>query len=104
MLLPVTDCIETEGDLVAENPAGQPTPAAEAGPPDRRGAKSDMPRWVRVFVVVSVLLAVLLLIGLLTGGHQPGRHSGAPGPMEIGVTSARSLTSQPTADTSIAWG
>jgi hypothetical protein len=45
-----------------------------------------MPRWVKVFIGVAALLAVLLLVGLLTGGHGPGRHLGslAPAAMSSG--------------------
>ena len=37
-----------------------------------------MPRWVKVLISVAALLAVLLLVGLLSGGHGPGRHLGSP--------------------------
>ncbi|MEX2556074.1 MAG: plastocyanin/azurin family copper-binding protein [Actinomycetota bacterium] len=42
-----------------------------------------MPRWVKVFVIVAVVLLVVVVIGLLTGQlgpggpHGPGRHLGA---------------------------
>ena len=55
--------------------------AAAAGPTtsDRRTATGPgMPRWVKAFIAVAALLAVLLLVGLLTGGHGPGRHLGSP--------------------------
>lgn len=32
---------------------------------------------MKVFIAVAALLAVLLLVGLLTGGHGPGRHLGS---------------------------
>lgn len=39
-----------------------------------------MPRWVKVFAVVGIILVVLLLVGLLAGGnHGPGRHIGDAG-------------------------
>jgi uncharacterized cupredoxin-like copper-binding protein len=39
-----------------------------------------MPRWVKVFVVIGVLVAVLvvlMLTGVLGKGHGPGRHFGS---------------------------
>jgi hypothetical protein len=37
-----------------------------------------MPRWVRVFVVIGVLLLVALIVTQFAGGgHGPGRHGGA---------------------------
>lgn len=40
---------------------------------------SGMPRWVKVFLVVALLVAVLGVVAmLLVGGkHGPGRHSAA---------------------------
>ena len=38
---------------------------------------TGMPRWVKVFVIVGILLVVLVAIGLITGRagqHGPGRH------------------------------
>ena len=37
-----------------------------------------IPRWVKLFIGVAALLAVLLVVGLLAGGHGPGRHLGSP--------------------------
>jgi len=35
-----------------------------------------MPRWVKIFLIVAVVLVVLLVAGMLIGGgqHGPGRH------------------------------
>ncbi|HVF03227.1 MAG TPA: hypothetical protein VNA20_00165 [Frankiaceae bacterium] len=34
-----------------------------------------MPRWVKAFVGVGVLVALVALVAMLTGdGHGPGRH------------------------------
>ena len=37
------------------------------------GAKTGMPRWVKVFLLIGVALIVLITVMLLTG-HGPGRH------------------------------
>jgi hypothetical protein len=45
---------------------------------DGRGSTSGMPRWVKVFVIIGiviVLLVVLLLTGVFGRGHGPGRHT-----------------------------
>ena len=34
-----------------------------------------VPRWVKVFVAIGVVVAVLLIVAVL-GGHGPGRHGG----------------------------
>lgn len=46
-----------------------PTPDAETPPP--------MPRWVKLFLIIGVILLLLLGVLLLTGDHGPGGH--APG-------------------------
>jgi len=35
-----------------------------------------MPRWVKIFLIVTAVLVVLLVAGMLIGGgqHGPGRH------------------------------
>jgi hypothetical protein len=50
----------------------RPARERQAGPPP------GMPRWVKAFIAVGVLVAVLLLVQLVAGGggHGPGRHSG----------------------------
>lgn len=50
-----------------------------------RASTPGMPRWVRVFLIVGLVLIVVVVIGLLTGqlgpggGHGPGRHLGSRG-------------------------
>jgi hypothetical protein len=45
-----------------------------AEPPDYE-SPPQMPRWVKVFGIVLILVIVLVAIMLLTGGnHGPGRH------------------------------
>lgn len=40
-----------------------------------RGSTTGMPRWVKVFLIVSLVVVFLFVILLLTGGgHGPGRH------------------------------
>jgi hypothetical protein len=43
---------------------------------------ASTPRWVKVFAIIAIVIFALFVIGLLTGGHGPGRHmpsSGAGG-------------------------
>src|SRR3712207_2867213 len=45
-------------------------------------SRAGMPRWVKVFGVIALLVVVLFVILLLTGGpgrHGPGRHTGGLG-------------------------
>jgi hypothetical protein len=53
-----------------------------------RGATIGMPRWVKVFLIVAVLVVLVFVILLLTGGgHGPGRHMSTGGigdPAEAG--------------------
>ena len=44
-----------------------------------RDAHAGMPRWVKVFGGIALVLVVLVVILLLTGGgnHGPGRHTGS---------------------------
>lgn len=49
---------------------------------------TGMPRWVKVFGIIAIVVVALFLILLVTGdpgGHGPGRHTG-------GHTSAASVT------------
>lgn len=45
-------------------------------PAERTARRSGMPRWVKVFVIVGVVVAILVVVSLVTGGHGPGRHGG----------------------------
>ena len=64
----------------------EPEPARDrsgrAGP-GRTGA-AGMPRWVIVSLIVAAVVVVMVVVGLLTGGHGPGRHA-APGAHAVGV-------------------
>lgn len=47
-----------------------------------RGSKPGMPRWVKVFGIIAIVLVLLVVIMLLFGGggqHGPGRHTGGAG-------------------------
>jgi hypothetical protein len=45
------------------------------GGSETTGAAQGMPRWVKVFVVLGVLLLLSVIVALLAGGeHGPGRH------------------------------
>ena len=52
------------------------------GDPRRRGAgkrpQAGMPRWVKIFGAVGLLLVVLMVVALMSG-HGPGRHMGGHG-------------------------
>jgi hypothetical protein len=42
--------------------------------PDSSGSTEEsMPRWVKVFGIIGLVLVLLMLVALLTG-HGPGRH------------------------------
>ena len=42
-------------------------------PTDRQRPSTPMPRWVKGFIVVGVIIVALLLVAVLSG-HGPGRH------------------------------
>ncbi|MEU4424209.1 hypothetical protein AB0F81_26585 [Actinoplanes sp. NPDC024001] len=44
-------------------------------PGQERVPEEAMPRWVKVFLVLGVLLLVVIGVAVLTG-HGPGRHLG----------------------------
>lgn len=48
----------------------------------RHETTTSTPRWVKIFGIIALaLLVVLVVVGLLTGGHGPGRHTtGLGGP------------------------
>lgn len=49
-------------------------------PEDRPAAArptSGIPRWVKVFAIIGLVLAAVVVILLLTGNHGPGRHLSA---------------------------
>ncbi len=65
------------------------------GPPARPDPKHPMPRWVRVFVAVAIVilvLAFLALVGNGLGGHGPARHlpTGVPAHVEPHVDLSQS--------------
>jgi uncharacterized cupredoxin-like copper-binding protein len=55
--------------------------------PDRRST-TGMPRWVKVFLIVTLVVVLVVVILLITGGgHGPDRHmstGGIGGPAEAG--------------------
>lgn len=51
-----------------------PEPMDRSEVPEGAGRSPRAPRWVKVFVIVSVALLVVLVILLLAGGHGPGQH------------------------------
>ena len=59
-----------------------PSPDRDAGIGPDREPTTGMPRWVKVFGIIALVVVVLFLILLLTGGpgrHGPGRHTGGLG-------------------------
>jgi hypothetical protein len=57
---------------MADQPRDPDSDGAEQRPDDP--AAPAMPRWVKVFAIIPLVLAVLVVIALLTGGHGPSRH------------------------------
>jgi hypothetical protein len=55
----------------SQNPGDAADVNAQASPDEHRG----MPRWVKVFAVLGIVLVVLVIVMLFTG-HGPGRHTG----------------------------
>lgn len=49
------------------------------GPTDRQPATAPhgLPRWVKVFIAVTLLVVVVGVIAMLAG-HGPGQHGAAP--------------------------
>jgi uncharacterized cupredoxin-like copper-binding protein len=62
--------------------------------PDR-GSIASMPRWVKVFLIVTAVVVLLLMILVLTsGGHGPGRHmsgGGVGGPADASEGMVRTV-------------
>jgi len=74
--------------------------------------RPSMPRWVKVFVIIGIVLAVfvvLMLTGVLGKGHGPGRHMGggmAQAATDVGAPaqqSAAARTIEVTATDSLAF-
>lgn len=57
----------------------RPDPESDSDTRHERPAATRMPRWVKVFVIVGVLLIALLIATQFIGGggHGPGRHGGS---------------------------
>jgi hypothetical protein len=46
--------------------------------PQDHGAPPGIPRWVKIFGIIAIVVIVLVVIAMLLGGnHGPGRHLGA---------------------------
>jgi len=59
-----------------------PDPETDSVTRHERPAATRMPRWVKVFVVVGLLLVAVLMATQFIGGggHGPGRHGGGGEP------------------------
>jgi len=61
---------------MSESP-DHPEDARDIGAGASADAPAGIPRWVKVFAVVGLVIIVLLVVAMLVGGnHGPGRHSG----------------------------
>jgi hypothetical protein len=59
---------------MADPPTYPPDDAIDGAP--GRGPTTGMPRWVKVFLIIAVVLALALVVSLLAGvRHGPGLHS-----------------------------
>jgi hypothetical protein len=59
-----------------------PSPNRDTGVGPDDEPTTGMPRWVKVFGIIALIVVVLFVILLLTGGpgrHGPGRHTGGLG-------------------------
>jgi len=53
-----------------------PPAARDAGAADERGSTVGVPRWVKVFGIVALVVVVLFVVLMLVqGGHGPSRHT-----------------------------
>jgi hypothetical protein len=75
-----------------------PDPDEDPQGPDT-GSTPGMPRWVKVFLIVALVLVLLFLVlQLISGGeHGPRRHGGVSG-TPVGVTEAGGRTATPGID------
>jgi hypothetical protein len=45
--------------------------------PEARDVASGTPRWVKIFLAVSLIVAIVIVIVVVAGGgHGPGQHAG----------------------------
>ena len=81
---------------MTDRPNQRPGPAATPADRDQTAAATPgMPRWVKTLAVLAVaLVAVLVVIGLLTGGHGPGRHLGSGPVSTSGATYPATVSNQ----------
>lgn len=70
---------ERQAGSHGDGPTGD---ATESHRPGGRAAgerpEPGVPRWVKIFCAVGLLLLVLIVVAVL-GGHGPGRHMGGHG-------------------------
>jgi len=69
----------------------QPSDRDDAGYDPVRGPATGVPRWVKVFLLVTASIVVVgVVVMLLVGGaHGPGRHQSAPPALgQVGATAA----------------
>jgi hypothetical protein len=60
---------------MADSPASPATDdAAGVGP--GRGPTTGMPRWVKAFLIIAIVLVLAIVVSFLAGvGHGPGLHT-----------------------------
>jgi hypothetical protein len=83
--LPLTAPKQEEGPIADPSLDPGNGDTGDAGP-DRRST-AGMPRWVKVFLIVTLVVLVVVILLLTGGGHGPDRHmstGGIGGPAEAG--------------------
>lgn len=59
---------------MSDRPIPPDTDAADMGP--GRGPTTGMPRWVKVFLIIAIVLVLAFLVTFILGvGHGPGLHT-----------------------------
>jgi hypothetical protein len=58
------------------DPPTHPDTGDDTAPRSGRGSTSGMPRWVKVFMIIVIVLVLAFVVSLLAGvRHGPGLHS-----------------------------
>lgn len=53
--------------------------------PDTAADEQGIPRWVKGFVIVGVVVLLVAVVLLVGGDHGPGRHELGAGPSAVGA-------------------